>query len=417
MKPISIQAKESIFKIEAKLSEPFARFDAVELVNQERVLRAFQNNQVAARHFAPTTGYGYDDIGRDTLDKVFAEAMQAEDALVRPQIINGTHAIFLALSGVTKPGDSVLSVTGMPYDTLRQAIGLSGEAPHSLKNSGVSFDCIPLTEDGNINLEAAMDAVKNRLPDVIYLQRSRGYAWRPSLDPATDFSPVIEALHRIAPKSIFVVDNCYGEFTTAFEPTCFGADIIAGSLIKNPGGGLAPNGGYVAGRHALIEKIAQKMTVPGIGREAGSYAADYRPYYQGLFMAPHSVNQCLKAVTLFSALFTELGYETVPGPKDMRSDITQSVRFHTSEELIAFCQTVQSVAPIDSFVVPEPWDMPGYSDPVIMAAGAFVQGSTTELSADGPVKEPFTAYMQGALTYSHARLAAMAAFDSLMGEK
>lgn len=414
MRSISAKAKETIFEIEAFLSEPFSRFDAIELVNQERVLRAFQNNGVAARHFAPSNGYGYDDIGRDTLDRVFAETMQAEDALVRPQIINGTHAIFLALSGITEPGDMILSVTGAPYDTLQQAIGLSGNTPHSLKSSGISFESIPLKDNGMIDVVRAREEVQEHQPKVIYMQRSRGYAWRPAFDPVADLTPIIEELHGLSPNSVFVLDNCYGEFTTTTEPTFIGADIIAGSLIKNPGGGLAPNGGYIAGRHVLVDKIAQKLTVPGIGREAGSYAGDYRVFYQGLFMAPHCVNQCLKAVTLFSALFEKLKYNVMPSYKDARADITQSVRFRTKEELIAFCQTIQSVSPVDSFVIPEPWDMPGYTDPVIMAAGSFVQGSTTELSADGPVRSPFTAYMQGSLTYSHARIAAMAVYDSLI---
>lgn len=416
MRSISEKAKEIVFGIETTLHEPFSRFDAIELVNQERVLRAFQNNGVAARHFAPSTGYGYDDIGRDTLDRVFAEALQAEDALVRSQIINGTHAIFLALSGVTEPGDTIFSVTGAPYDTLQQAVGIYGDMPHSLKKSGITFQSIPLSDDGTIDLDTAYEQVKVIRPKVIYMQRSRGYAWRRALDPRTDLKPVMEKLRSVSPDSIFVVDNCYGEFTTTVEPTALGADVIAGSLIKNPGGGLAPNGGYVAGRHELIERIAQKLTVPGIGREAGSFAGDYRAYYQGLFMAPHCVDQCLKAVALFSALFEKLGYDRMPDALDMRADITQSVRFRTGEELIAFCQTIQSVSPVDSFVVPEPWDMPGYNDPVIMAAGSFVQGSTTELSADGPVKAPYTAYMQGSLTYSHARIAAMAVYDSLTGQ-
>ena len=390
----------------------FQRIDSVESVTQMRVLEAFQNHGVAVRHFAPTTGYGYDDIGRDTLDLVFADALQAEAALVRPQFVNGTHAIFTALAGLTEPGDAILSITGSPYDTLEEAIGIRGDAPQSLSRFGVTFEQIPLLEDGKIDLPAVLRRLQKQSYRIIYVQRSRGYGWRPSIDPR-ELEDVFAEIQKEAPHAVIVVDNCYGEFTTAIEPTAVGAHVIAGSLIKNPGGGLAPTGGYVAGKLECIERIAQRFTLPGMGREVGSYAGDYRLFYQGLFLAPHTVAQCLKSAALFACVFERLGYETLPASTDVRSDIIQSVRFQSAQELIAFCQCIQAAAPIDSFAVPQPWDMPGYAHQVIMAAGAFVQGATTELSADAPICEPYTAYLQGALTYAHGRIAAMLAYDAL----
>ena len=409
---ISEQAREFVWNAEHQLDGVFQRIDSVESVTQMRVLDAFQNHGVAARHFAPTTGYGYDDIGRDTLDLVFADALQAEAALVRPQFVNGTHAIFTALAGLTEPGDAILSITGSPYDTLEEAIGIRGDAPQSLSRFGVTFEQIPLLEDGKIDLPAVLRRLQKQSYRIIYVQRSRGYGWRPSIDPR-ELEDVFAEIQKAAPDAVIVVDNCYGEFTTAIEPTAVGAHVIAGSLIKNPGGGLAPTGGYVAGKSECIERIAQRFTLPGMGREVGSYAGDYRLFYQGLFLAPHTVAQCLKSAALFACVFERLGYETLPASTDVRSDIIQSVRFQSAQELIAFCQCIQAAAPIDSFAVPQPWDMPGYAHQVIMAAGAFVQGATTELSADAPICEPYTAYLQGALTYSHGRIAAMLAYDAL----
>ena len=409
---ISEQAREFVWNAEHQLGGVFQRIDSVESVTQMRVLEAFQNHGVAARHFAPTTGYGYDDIGRDTLDLVFADALQAEAALVRPQFVNGTHAIFTALAGLTEPGDAILSITGSPYDTLEEAIGIRGDAPQSLSRFGVTFEQIPLLEDGKIDLPAVLRRLQKQSYRIIYVQRSRGYGWRPSIDPR-ELEDVFAEIQKEAPHAVIVVDNCYGEFTTAIEPTAVGAHVIAGSLIKNPGGGLAPTGGYVAGKSECIERIAQRFTLPGMGREVGSYAGDYRLFYQGLFLAPHTVAQCLKSAALFACVFERLGYDTLPASTDVRSDIIQSVRFQSAQELIAFCQCIQAAAPIDSFAVPQPWDMPGYAHQVIMAAGAFVQGATTELSADAPICEPYTAYLQGALTYAHGRIAAMLAYDAL----
>ena len=392
-----------VLEAENRCKSVFQQIEHNALICSERVLRAFQAHRVSARHFAPTEGYGYDDIGRDTLDLVFADALCAEDALVRPQIANGTHAIFLALSGTLEPGDTVLSLTGTPYDTLESAVGLREDLPNSLKRFGIRF--ISNDYQGSVDFEKAEEYLKDPSVKMIYLQRSRGYAWRMSLT-ISEIKEIIRRVRTVRSDVIVFVDNCYGEFTESEEPTAVGADLIAGSLIKNCGGGIAPTGGYIAGRKDLIEAISFRQTVPGCGKEIGSYAASYRPFYQGLFLAPHTVAQCLKSAVLFSALFEKLGYQTLPGADAPRSDIIQSVMFPSEQEMIAFMRAVQSAAPIDSFVIPEPWDMPGYTDPVIMAAGTFVQGATTELSADGPIRKPYIGYLQGALTYEHALLAA-----------
>ena len=409
---LSDRARELVWSAERHLENVFRRIDAVEMANQQRVLEAFWNERVSARHFAPTTGYGYDDIGRDTLDRVFARAMQAEKALVRPQFVNGTHAIFTALAGLVEPGDNILSITGEPYDTLLSAIGVRGDEPNSLKRMGVSFRAIELTPKGGIDL-GAMNQIDSTHVRVIYAQRSRGYAWREAIGMAQ----MKESFDRIKPRfpnALIVIDNCYGEFTEALEPTAQGADIIAGSLIKNPGGGLAPTGGYIAGKSESIDRIAQRMTVPGMGAEVGSYAGDYRLFYQGLFLAPHVTAQCLKGAALFARVFEEMNLLTMPSYDAIRSDIIQAVQFPDAASLVAFCRSIQKAAPVDSFVSPEPWDMPGYDSQVVMAAGTFVQGATTELSADGPIREPYTAYLQGSLTYAHARIACMLSCEELI---
>jgi cystathionine beta-lyase family protein involved in aluminum resistance len=415
MNQISDRARELVWSAEQSLEAPFRRADAIEMVNQQRVLEAFWKERVSARHFAPTNGYGYDDIGRDTLDRVFAHALQAESALVRPQLVNGTHAIFTALASLVEPGDAILSITGAPYDTLLEAIGTRGDAPNSLRRLGVSFSAVDLLPDGNVDLDAIKKLDIKRVR-VVLAQRSRGYAWREALS--------LDALERafaemktLFPEAHILVDNCYGEFVESFEPAARGADLIAGSLIKNPGGGLAPTGGYIAGEKALVERAAQRLTVPGMGAEVGSYAGDYRLFYQGLFLAPHVTAQCVKGAALFARVFEQLGLETMPRGEAVRSDIIQAVRFADPDSLVAFCRSIQKAAPVDSFVSPEPWDMPGYEDQVVMAAGTFVQGATTELSADGPIRAPYTAYLQGSLTYAHARIAAMLACDALMDRR
>ena len=409
---VSDRARELVWSAEQYLGDVFRRIDALEMVNQQRVLEAFWQERVSTRHFAPTTGYGYDDIGRDTLDRVFAHALQAEKALVRPQFVNGTHAIFTALAGLVEPNDLILSITGEPYDTLLEAIGVRGDAPNSLKRMGVSFHAIPLTEQGKIDL-ASVQAFPQENVKVVYAQRSRGYAWREALTMAK-MKEAFDLVHKAFPQAIILVDNCYGEFVESSEPTAQGADVIAGSLIKNPGGGIAPTGGYIAGGEACIDRIAQRMTVPGMGAEVGSYAGDYRLFFQGLFLAPHVTAQCVKGAVLFARAFEQMSLLTMPLYDAIRSDIIQAVQFPDAESLVAFCRSIQKAAPVDSFVSPEPWDMPGYEDQVVMAAGAFVQGATTELSADGPIRAPYTAYLQGALTYAHARIACMLACDELM---
>ena len=408
-----MKINEMIETAEKRAANAFLRVDKNALVCQERVLKAFQAHRISARHFAPTEGYGYDDVGRDALDEVFADALTAESALVRPQIANGTHAIFLALSGVLEPNDTVLSLTGTPYDTLESAVGLNGDIPNALSRFSIRFHAIPLCND-HIDFEKAGEELKKDATiRMVYLQRSRGYAWRTAMT-VKQIGEAIAFVRSIRSDVIVFVDNCYGEFTEEIEPTAVGANLIAGSLIKNCGGGIAPTGGYIAGRKDLIEAVSYRQTVPGCGKEIGSYAASYRPFYQGLFLAPHTVMQCLKSAILFSALFEMLQLRTMPGVESERSDIIQSVMFDRKEDMIAFMQAVQAAAPIDSFVVPEPWDMPGYADPVIMAAGTFVQGATTELSADGPIRAPYTAYLQGALTYEHAVLAARSVLTALI---
>ena len=404
---------DTIEKAESAVISQFQAIDRIALHCSRRVLRAFQTNGVSARHFAPTEGYGYDDIGRDMLDRVFADALQAEDALVRPQIANGTHAIFLALSGVLEPGDRILSVTDLPYDTLQTAIGMNDALANSLTRFGIGLECVPF-ENGSIHMDRVIERLKED-PSIrmVYAQRSRGYAWRNAIT-ISELEACFTAVRAIRDDAILFVDNCYGEFVEPDEPTAIGADLIAGSLIKNCGGGIAPTGGYIAGRKDLIERISYRLTTPGSGREVGSYAASYRPFFQGLFLAPHTVSQCMKSAVLLAKLFETLGYRSMPSSNAIRSDIIQSVEFDTEEELVAFCKAVQSAAPIDSFVIPEPWEMPGYADRVIMAAGAFVQGATTELSADAPIRKPYIGYVQGALTYEHAVLAAETILKALI---
>ena len=400
--------------LEEKLAPVFAEIDETRNENQLRVLNAFRKEQVAARHFTQRNGYGYDDIGRDTLDRLFADAFEAEDALVRPQFVNGSHAIFTALAALLEPGDLALSVTGRPYDTLEEAIGLCGDAPGNLKRFGVTFSCVELNEQGAFDWPAIEEALAHGKPRLFYVQRSRGYAWRLALN-ADEMERGFARLKRLCPSAWIFVDNCYGEFTQRKEPTAIGADLMAGSLIKNPGGGLAPCGGYAAGRRELVERVAYRLTVPGMGREVGAYEGGYRPFYQGLFLAPSVTADCLKTAALFAALFEKMGLKTMPASDARRSDIIQAVQFGKPEGLIAFCRAIQKASPIDSFVQPEPWAMPGYQDPVIMAAGAFVQGATTELSADGPLRPPYTAYLQGSLCYAHGRIAAGEVYETLKG--
>jgi len=392
-----------IGQAERELQEHFAEIEANEETRTRQVLDSFRKFGVSYRHFAPTTGYGYDDIGRDTLEKIYADLFHTESALMRPHVASGTAALSLTLFGLTRPGDRILSATGMPYDTLQSVIG-TGERtpPGSLKEMGIGFDCVGL-KDGKIDLEAVEAAITEKT-GLIIAQRSRGYAWRPSLMPKA-FEDLAEMIHTRHPGIRLMVDNCYGEFVCGDEPTDYGADLCVGSLIKNPGGGIAPTGGYVVGRTEDIERISYRLTAPGLGRELGSYAASYRPFYQGLFMAPHTVTQALKTALLTARVFENLGFATTPPADERRADIIQAIRFGKPELLVAFCQGIQTASPVDSMAMPEPWDMPGYDDQVVMAAGTFVAGASIELSADGPMREPYTAYMQGGLTYTHGRIA------------
>ena len=408
--------QERISSAEAALKEQFARIDAIEEHGTRRILKVFQEHMIAYRHFAPTTGYGYDDVGRDTLEKVFADLFGTEAAIVRPQIASGTHAISLCLFGLTLPGDHILSATGTPYDTLEGIIGWGeGEAPvGSLKEMGVSYSQVAM-KDGKIDVDA-VDAAITPKTKLVIAQRSRGYDWRPSLMPE-DFAALADMLHRKHPGVRLMVDNCYGEFVCEKEPTHYGVDVCVGSLIKNPGGGLAPTGGYVVGRKDAIERISYRLTAPGIGLEVGSYAASYQPFYQGLFMAPHTVAQAIKTACLAARVFEDLGMITTPASNEPRADIIQAIQMRSPERLVAFCQGIQMASPIDSMALPEPWDMPGYADPVIMAAGTFVSGASVELSADAPMREPFTAYMQGGLTYAHGRIAIAQALQRMVEQK
>ena len=391
-----------IQQCENELTDSFKKVEDTALFNQEKVLNAFQNNRIALRHFAPTSGYGYDDIGRDTLCKLFADVFHTEKAVVSPLIANGTHALTLALFGILRPNDTLLYVSGTPYDTLENVIG--GENIGSLKDFNINFAQTDLLEDGAFNKDAIKESIEKFNPKMIAIQRSRGYSWRNALK-IDDFKDIVSFVKNIKSDAIIMVDNCYGEFVDKFEPSDVGADIVVGSLIKNPGGGLAPTGGYIAGKETYVDLIAGKLTAPGIGMEVGSYLSTYQYFYQGLFLAPHVVSQAIKASLLFSAVFSKLGYKVLPAPNEVGSDIITSIEFNKEEELIKFCQAIQACSPIDSYVTPEPWDMPGYIHKVIMAAGTFVQGASIEMSADSPIKAPYIAYFQGSLTYEHAKLA------------
>lgn len=400
--------KDLIQRAEKRCESAFERIDQIALYNTEKVLNALQNHQVAARHFAPTTGYGYDDVGRDTLEKLFADLFQADAAIVRPQIASGTHALSMCLFGLLLPGDELMYASGGPYDTLEEVIGVRECTPGSLREMGVTYAQVEM-KHGRLDLDGIRAAMKPSTR-VVAVQRSRGYSSRPSLMPE-DIAPLAEMLHRDYPGCCLMVDNCYGEFVCEKEPTQFGADVCVGSLIKNPGGGLAPTGGYLVGRGDLIEKISYRLTAPGIGREVGSYAGSYQPFYQGLFMAPHVVAQALKTSVLAAAICEELHMRSTPASDAPRTDIIQALELGTPERLIAFCEGIQMASPIDSMALPEPWDMPGYQHQVIMAAGTFVSGASIELSADAPMREPYTVFLQGGLTYSHGKLALRRTFE------
>ena len=405
--------EQLIEQSERELAPAFARADRIEAARTKQILDAFRNQGVSYRHFSPSTGYGYDDIGRDTLERIYAELFHTEAALIRPHVSSGTAALSLTLFGLTRPGDMIVSATGLPDDTLQRVIGTgTGTPAGSLKEMDVHFRCVEL-KDGKIDVSGVEEAMTEKTTLVI-AQRSRGYEWRPSLFPE-EFADLAEMIRSRHPGVTLMVDNCYGEFVCEDEPTDYGADLCVGSLIKNPGGGIAPTGGYIAGRLEQIERIAGRLTAPGLGREIGSYEASYRPFYQGLFMAPHTVAQALKTALLASRIFEKLGLETTPPSSEKRADIIQAIRMQTPERLVSFCQGIQTASPVDSMAMPEPWDMPGYEDQVVMAAGTFVAGASIELSADGPIRPPYTAYMQGGLTYTHGKIALGEALKRMIG--
>lgn len=396
-----------------RLAGRFAAIDYTAEMNTRKVMEAFQNNRVSDACFAGTTGYGYDDMGREVLDKLYAEVFGAEAALVRIGFVNGTHALTAAMFALVKPGDTILAATGMPYDTLRTAIGISGNSHGSLKFYGIDYAQVDLSADGGPDYEAIAKAAADSKVAAVMLQRSRGYEDRKALT-IEEIEKICRTVKAVNPNANIMVDNCYGEFTDILEPTQVGADIMAGSLIKNPGGGLAPTGGYVAGKKELVDRAAMRLTTPGIGGECGSTLGNNRLLFQGLFMAPHIVAQALKTACFCAAMMEQLGIETSPAPEEKRSDIIQMVKLGSPENMKRFCLGIQAGAPVDSYVTPEPWEMPGYDCPVIMAAGSFIQGSSIELSADGPIREPYTVYMQGGLTYESGKLGIMMAVSAML---
>ena len=414
----------NFFNIDNKLTEldkralersekQFERIDSITEYNQLKVLNAFIKNGVSESAFAGSTGYGYDDRGREVLEKVMADCMGAEDSLIRHNFVSGTHTLTVALFGVLRPGDKVICLTGRPYDTITGVFGIDEKTDGSLADFGVKYSQVELKADGTPDIEEIKRVLRNEKPKMAYIQRSRGYSTRPSLRIA-DIEVIIKAIKEASPESIIMVDNCYGEFVETKEPCEIGADIIAGSLIKNPGGGIAPTGGYIAGRKDLIEKCAYRLTCAGVGREVGATLGHTRELYMGLFSAPHVVGEALKTAVYTASLFELLGFSVTPTSEEVRGDIIQCITLGSAEGLIAFCQGMQSGAPVDSFVVPEPWDMPGYTDPVIMAAGAFTLGASIELSADGPLRPPYAAWMQGGINFHSAKAGVLLAAQKML---
>lgn len=398
-------------KVEEKIRHVHEQIDCKVEANQFRVLKSFQKYKVSDSHFIPSTGYGYDDIGRDTLEEIYADVFGGESALVRPQIISGTHAISIALFGVLRPNDELIYITGKPYDTLEEIVGIRGSGIGSLKEFNIDYQTVDL-KDGRIDFEAVRKAISSKTK-MIGIQRSKGYATRPSFTVA-DIKEMIEFVKSIKEDVIVFVDNCYGEFVEELEPCHVGADLMAGSLIKNPGGGLAKTGGYIVGKKKFVEACSYRMTSPGIGSEAGASLYSLQEMYQGFFLAPHIVGQALKGAVFTSAMLEEIGLKTDPHWEAVRTDLIQSVQFDQKDMMVAFCQAIQYASPVNSHVTPYPSYMPGYEDDVIMAAGTFVQGASIELSADGPIRPPYVAYVQGGLTYEHVKIAICTALDELI---
>ena len=407
--------RETVQKAEQLIRERTAAIDEVVDYNTAKVLGAFQKNKVSDAHFNPSTGYGYDDLGRDTLERIYADVFHAEAALVRPQIISGTHAISTCLFGVLRPGDELVYITGKPYDTLEEIVGIRGSGVGSLREYQIGYHSVALTEEGQVDYEAVANAIKPATK-MIGIQRSKGYDTRPSFTVA-QIKEMIQFVKNIKPDVVVFVDNCYGEFVEEMEPTDVGADLMAGSLIKNPGGGLAKTGGYIAGRADLVERCAYRLTSPGIGAEAGASLYSLLEMYQGFFLAPHVVGQSLKGALFTAAMLEQWGFNPTPSWQEPRTDLIQAVQFHDRDKMVAFCQEIQYASPVNSHVTPYPAYMPGYEDDVIMAAGTFIQGASIELTADGPLRPPYTAFVQGGLTYSHVKIAVCAAIDRLIEKK
>ena len=410
---ISEQVKQLAARAEAEIQEQFARIDAIAEANTHKVLAAFRKHRVAEAYFAGTTGYGYDDLGRDRLDLIYADLFGTEDALVRIGFVNGTHAISAALFSVLRPGDVLVSAVGAPYDTLLGVIGVTDKGTGSLKEFGVDYRQVDLTAEDTPDLEELARAVREPKVKAVLIQRSKGYSTRASLS-VDEIGEMCDIIRENNPNVAILVDNCYGEFVEEREPTHVGADLVVGSLIKNPGGGLAPTGGYLAGRRDLVEGAAMRLTCPGIGKECGSTLGNNRLLYQGLFMAPHTVAQAVKTAVFGAKIMELLGYKTEPASDAVRHDIIQMIHLTDPERVKRFCKGIQSGAPVDSYVTPEPWDMPGYDCQVIMAAGAFIQGASIELSADAPMREPYTVYLQGGLTYESGKAGIMLAVEELL---
>ena len=409
---ISDKVKALASQAQADIRPQFDRIDAIAEENTNKVLAAFQKHRVSEAHFAGTTGYGYDDLGRDTLDLIFAKLFHTEDALVRVQFVNGTHAISCALFGALKPGDVLVSAVGAPYDTMLGVIGVVDKGPGSLKSYGIEYRQVDLV-DNTPDPVGLAEAVKDPRVKAVLIQRSRGYATRNSLS-VEEIGSLAQVVKDNNPHAAVLVDNCYGEFVETIEPTQVGADLVVGSLIKNPGGGLAPTGGYIAGRRDLVEGAAMRLTTPGIGKECGSTFGANRSLYQGLFLAPHTTAQAVKTAVFAARMMELLGYRVDPASDSVRHDIIQMLHFGAPEPLKKFCKGIQFGAPVDSYATPEPWDMPGYDCQVIMAAGAFIQGASIELSCDAPMREPYTAYLQGGLTYESGKAGIMLAVEELL---
>jgi cystathionine beta-lyase family protein involved in aluminum resistance len=406
--------RQLINQAKAKVKGQWERIEEMKLANQDRLLAAFRQHQVSEYHFAGSTGYGYNDSGREVIESVYAQVFGAEDALVRPQLVSGTHAIATCLSALLDPGDELVSVTGAPYDTLQQVIGVKGHLSSSLLRQGIRYKEAPLNEDGKWDKEAILATVSDKTKMVI-IQRSRGYSWRPALS-IQEIGDIVSLVRSIGKDIIIFVDNCYGEFVEHWEPCHVGADIVAGSLIKNPGGGLVAGGGYIAGSDRLVEIVADRMTAPGLGRRLGPTYGLNRWILQGLWMAPHMVGEALSGAVLVAKVMEDLGYLVSPQWDEPRGDIVQAVRLQGKTELLSFCHSIQAASPVDSFVLPVPGDMPGYEDAVVMAGGTFIQGSTMELSADGPLRSPYTVYLQGGLCKEHVELALYEVVESLVSD-